>query len=47
MFDLIITVMSSCGLDYVFVADHGLSWADCQSMLIDWAVDQHVTATCE
>ena len=47
LYDIIVQVMSNCGLDYVFVADTGLSLIDCTIASLDWATDSHVVVTCE
>ena len=46
LFDLVVTIGSSCFLDYVFVADHGLSEIDCIIQSLDWESPE-VTVTCE
>jgi len=48
MYELIVQIMSSCGLDYVFVADTGLTLIECTIASLDWVTDDgHVVVTCE
>jgi len=49
MYQLVIEIVSNCGLDYVFVADTNLTLVECVISSIDWIVENQpeVIATCE